>query len=155
MDTFELFNNGKLVLPEKEAGFAEIEWLKHPTFRGVELKHIITAKDTDGKFSYHLVRIDPDCSIGNHIHETQLETHEVIKGSGKCVNAGSTIPYESGTISIMRQAYRMKSRQVQRDYIFLPSLCLHYVKLNKRIICKDRRYGSPPYAAVCLFRRQI
>ena len=22
MDTFELFNNGKLVLPEKEAGFA-------------------------------------------------------------------------------------------------------------------------------------
>ena len=28
MDTFELFNNGKLVLPEKEAGFAEIEWSK-------------------------------------------------------------------------------------------------------------------------------
>ncbi|WP_347223788.1 hypothetical protein [Bacteroides congonensis] len=27
------------------------------TFEGVELKHIITAKDTDGKFSYHLVRI--------------------------------------------------------------------------------------------------
>ena len=38
-----------------------------------------------------------------------------------------------------RRAYRMKSRQVQRDYICLPSLCLHYVKLNKRIICKDRR----------------
>ncbi len=43
MDTFELFNNGKLVLPEKEAGFAEIEWSKHPTFKGVELKQIITA----------------------------------------------------------------------------------------------------------------
>jgi hypothetical protein len=45
MDTFELFNNGKLVLPEKEAGFAEIGWAKHPAFKGVELKHIITAKD--------------------------------------------------------------------------------------------------------------
>ena len=59
MDTFELFNNGKLVLPEKETGFAGTEWSKHPTFKGVELKHIITAKDTDGKFSYHLVRIAP------------------------------------------------------------------------------------------------
>lgn len=102
MDTFELFNNGKLGLPEREIGLTEIEWSKHPTFKGVELKHIVTAKDTDGKFSYHLVRIAPDCSIGNHIHETQLETHEVIKGSGKCVNAGSTILYEPGTISIMQ-----------------------------------------------------
>lgn len=102
MDTFELFDNGKLVLPEKEVGFAEIGWSKHPAFEGVELKHIITAKDTGGKFSHHLVRIAPVCRIGNHIHETQLETHEVIKGSGKCINAGSAIPYEPGTISIMQ-----------------------------------------------------
>lgn len=102
MDTFTLFDNGKLVLPEKEVSFAQIPWAKHPTFEGVELKHIVTAKDTEGRFSYHLVRIAPDCRIGNHIHETQLETHEVIKGSGKCVNAGSTIPYEPGTISIMQ-----------------------------------------------------
>lgn len=102
MDTFTLFDNGKLILPEKEVGFAQIPWAKHPTFEGVELKHIVTAKDTEGRFSYHLVRIAPDCRIGNHIHETQLETHEVIKGSGKCVNAGSKIPYEPGTISIMQ-----------------------------------------------------
>ena len=31
---------------------------------------------------------------------------------------------------------RMKSLQVQRGYICLPSLCLHYVELNKRIISK-------------------
>lgn len=102
MDTFELFNNGKLVLPEKEVDFAKIEWSNHPTFKGVELKHIITAKNTDGKLSYHLVRIAPGCSIGNHIHEIQLETHEVIKGYGKCVNAGSTIQYEPGIISILQ-----------------------------------------------------
>lgn len=29
MDTFELFINGKLMVPKKEAGFAEIEWSKH------------------------------------------------------------------------------------------------------------------------------
>ncbi len=35
-----------------------------------------------------------------------------------------------------RRVCRMKSLQVQRDYICLPSLCLHYVELNKRIISK-------------------
>ena len=127
MDTFELFNNGKLVLPEKEAGFAGIEWSKHPTFKGVELKQIITAKDTDGKFSYHLVRIAPGCSIGNHIHETQLETHEVIKGRGRCVNAGSTISYEAGTISIMQAGVPHEvtagSEGLYLFAKFMPALC--------------------------------
>lgn len=127
MDTFELFNNGKLVLPEKETGFAGIEWSKHPTFKGVELKHIITAKDTDGKFSYHLVRIAPGCSIRNHIHETQLETHEVIKGSGRCVNAGSTIPYEAETISIMQAGVPHEviadSEGLYLFAKFMPALC--------------------------------
>lgn len=127
MDTFELFNNGKLALPEKEIGFAEIEWSKHPTFKGVELKHIITAKETEGKFSYHLVRIAPGCSIGNHIHETQLETHEVIKGSGKCVNAGSAISYESGTISIMQAGVPHEvvagSEGLYLFAKFMPALC--------------------------------
>ena len=41
MDTFEVFNNGKLVLPEREACFEEIGWSKHATFAGVELKHIL------------------------------------------------------------------------------------------------------------------
>lgn len=127
MDTFELFNNGKLVLPEKETGFAEIEWSKHPTFEGVWLKHIITAKDTGGKFSYHLVRIAPDCSIGNHIHEIQLETHEVIKGSGICINAGSMIPYEVGTISVMQAGVPHEvTAGLEGLYLFakfMPALC--------------------------------
>lgn len=98
---FETFNNGSLKLASKTLNFADIAWSKHPSFEGVELKHIVTAKDTDGQFSYHLVRIAPNKSIKNHIHETQLETHEVIAGSGVCINEGTTIPYEIGTISIM------------------------------------------------------
>ena len=98
---FEAFMGGTLGLPTKSVEFAAIDWSKHPTFEGVELKHIVTAKDTDGQFSYHLVRIAPNKSIKNHIHETQLETHEVIAGSGVCINDGASIPYEPGTISIM------------------------------------------------------
>lgn len=98
---FEAFNNGSLKLPTQSVEFSAIPWSKHPSFEGVELKHIITAKDTNGQFSYHLVRIAPNKSIKNHIHETQLETHEIIAGSGVCINAGITIPYEVGNISII------------------------------------------------------
>ena len=127
MDTFEAFNNGKLVLPEKEADFGEIAWSKSSAFEGVKLKHIITAKDTDGKFSCHLAWIAPGCSIGNHIHETQLETHEVIKGSGRCINAGRAIPYEVGTISIMQAGVPHEvtagSKGLYLFAKFMPALC--------------------------------
>ena len=100
-EIFEKFNEGQLRMPEQTILFEQIPWSKHPTFEGVELKHIIKAKDTDGKFSCHLVRIAPDKSIKNHIHETQLETHEVIYGDGICINNGCELVYEPGVISIM------------------------------------------------------
>ena len=98
---FEKFNEGgKLLLPDATITFDAIPWSEHPTFKGVELKHIITSERTDGQFSYHLVRIAPNKKIGNHIHEKQLETHEVISGTGVCVNDGVELPYEAGVISI-------------------------------------------------------
>ena len=98
---FEKFNEGgKLLLPDATITFDAIPWSKHPAFEGVELKHIITSERTDGQFSYHLVRIAPNKKIGSHIHEKQLETHEVISGTGVCVNDGVELPYETGVISI-------------------------------------------------------
>ena len=98
---FEKFNEGgKLLLKDATVTFDAIPWSKHPAFEGVELKHIITSERTDGQFSYHLVRIAPNKKIGNHIHEKQLETHEVISGTGVCVNDGVGLPYETGVISI-------------------------------------------------------
>ena len=98
---FEKFNEGgKLLLPDATITFDAIPWSEHPTFKGVELKHIITSERTDGQFSYHLVRIAPNKKIGNHIHEKQLETHEVISGTGVCVNDGVELLYEAGVISI-------------------------------------------------------
>lgn len=90
-----------LFFPDAKKSFAEIEWSKHPVFEGVELKHIITGKETNGEFSYHLVKIAPNKSIKNHIHETQLETHEVIGGDGVCINNGAELEYTTGTISII------------------------------------------------------
>ena len=100
METFEAFNNGRLVLPAGNIEFKDIPWTK-AAYEGVELKHIVTAADTDGRFSYHLVRIAPMCSIKNHIHAAQLETHEVICGSGVCINNGVKLEYRVGNISVM------------------------------------------------------
>lgn len=99
---FEKFNGGRLVIPNAEKDFSQLEWNKHPTFDGVELKHIVTASDTCGAFSYHLVRIAPNMKIGNHVHKEQTETHEVIGGSGVCINEGKEIAYSTGVISIMK-----------------------------------------------------
>ena len=101
LKVFESFNNGQLRLPGKTISFADIAWSKHPVFEGVELKHIFTSKDTDGEYSYHLVRIAPNKRILDHIHETQLETHEVIAGNGTCINDGTLLEYVPGVISIM------------------------------------------------------
>ena len=102
LNLFEKFNTeGQLRLPGTAVSFSEIPWNKHPIFDGVELKHIVTAKETEGQFSYHLVRIAPGKAIGNHVHQTQLETHEVIAGTGTCVNNGVELVYEPGVISIL------------------------------------------------------
>lgn len=105
MDYKNLFDkfdtDGKLLLPNIELAFSKIPWSKHSAFEGVELKHIVTAKQTNGLFSFHLVRIAPNKKIGNHAHKTQLETHEIISGSGMCINGGAAIKYEAGVITIL------------------------------------------------------
>lgn len=98
---FEKFSEGgKLLMPDSTVAFDAVPWSRHPVFEGVELKHIIASEKTDGQFSFHLVRIAPNQKIGSHIHEKQLETHEIISGTGVCVNNGVELPYEAGVISI-------------------------------------------------------
>ena len=100
-EVFEAFDNGCFEIPGKEKAFKDVPWSKHPTFEGVELKHIITSKETGGAYSFHLVRIAPGKSILNHLHDPQLETHEVIAGRGTCLNDGYEIAYLPGVISVM------------------------------------------------------
>lgn len=99
---FDRFDReGRLRIPGVETAFEDLPWTKHPSFEGVELKAIVSGKETGGKFSYHLVRIAPHRMIGEHVHQTQLETHEVIAGSGLCVNGGEELVYEPGVVTIL------------------------------------------------------
>ena len=99
--TFNAFENGLFYPADaKEIKyFTQTEWVKHPVFDGVELKHLLTGKQTDNQLSYHLVRIAAHKKIGFHAHPTQAETHEVIGGDGKCIVGESQIPYTAGVIT--------------------------------------------------------
>lgn len=97
----EFATEGKLLLPDVNLLFGHIPWSKHPAFEGVELKDIVAACQTSGQCSFHLVRIAPHKKIGNHTHQEQLETHEVIAGSGICIHNGAKLRYEPGVISIL------------------------------------------------------
>lgn len=100
-DLFEQFDKcGRLALPGAAQSFGQIGWTKHPAFEGVELKCIVSAKQTGGQFSYHLTRIAPNMKIGLHSHKEQIETHEVVSGRGTCVNQGSALRYEPGVVAI-------------------------------------------------------
>ncbi|MBR3538062.1 MAG: cupin [Eubacterium sp.] len=124
---FEAFNAGRFEIPGKSISFAEIPWSKHPTFEGVELKHIVTSKETGGAYSFHLVRIAPRKSILDHIHDPQLEMHEVIAGKGTCVNNGQEIEYVPGVISVMPVKVHHEVHAGEEGlYLFakfMPALC--------------------------------
>lgn len=126
-EVFEAFNNGMFEIPGKRINFVEIPWSKHPTFEGVQLKHLVRAGETGGAYSFHLVRIAPNCSILDHIHDPQLETHEVIAGSGKCINDGTEIDYTPGVISVMPSKVHHEVHAGEEGlYLFakfMPALC--------------------------------
>lgn len=62
---------------------SRIPWTEHPAFEGVFMKHLIVGAQTLGRFSSHLVRIDPGCSLGEHCHDEHMELHEIKTGGGR------------------------------------------------------------------------
>ena len=123
---FETFNvDGKLLLPDATVTFKDIPWSKHPTFEGVELKHIVVSKQTNGQFSYHLVKIAPHKKIGNHVHQEQLETHEIIFGNGTCITARN-LHTSRASFPFFQLVYLTKCLPGPMAFIFLPNLFQHF-----------------------------
>ena len=75
-----LERSGVICCPSGERCVADVPWEAHPAFEGVALRHLVTAADTDGALSVHVVRIDPGCALASHRHDTQMELHEAAVG---------------------------------------------------------------------------
>lgn len=93
--------NGTIHYFNRSERMSEVEWAKHPKFKGVYLKHMIKGVDTTGLFSSHLVKIEPNCCLEIHCHENRLELHQVIEGDGLCQIIEETFYYHLGKIAVI------------------------------------------------------
>lgn len=82
---------------------SHLQWNPHPTFAGVYLKHLVKGADTGSLFSCHIVKIDPGCTLAEHIHAEQWELHEVIEGVGTAMLDTRELPYHPGQITVIPQ----------------------------------------------------
>ena len=78
-----------------------IAWTPHPAFAGVSMKHLVTGADTNGTSSVHLVRVNPGCCIGDHIHNGKTEIHQVVAGVGRCLLEEREIAYAEGVVAVI------------------------------------------------------
>lgn len=97
----DTLNQGTVYSTDRSTRIAEVQWVAHPVFSGVCMKHMIIGTDTGGALSSHLVRIDPHCCLAMHHHAHQLELHEVLGGGGVCRLAGRDLAYQSGTMAVI------------------------------------------------------
>lgn len=96
-----LISNGTIETKYGQTNCSELNWNPHPAFEGVYIKHLITGDKTDGQLSCHMVRLDPECTLEPHIHDSQWELHEVIKGSGTAVFEKELKPYHPGRTAVI------------------------------------------------------
>ena len=93
--------NGTVHYSDRSENISDTAWGEHPHFKGVHLKLMIKGADTSGLFSSHLVKIDPDCTLETHCHESQLELHEVIEGEGTCQLIDERFDYHLGKMAVI------------------------------------------------------
>ena len=102
MNLTDLSENGIIYINGTELKKASgIEWVNHPKFAGVMMKHLVAGKECNDVLSAMLVKIDPQHEIGNHIHEGKAELHKVLSGHGTADVGSYSINYKPGVISLI------------------------------------------------------
>lgn len=95
------FENGTINTISDTLNAQDIGFSKHPKFKGVSLKHLVTGKLTNNQISCHLVKVEPFCILDTHVHENNLEIHEIIAGDGTCYIGENKVDYRIGTIGVI------------------------------------------------------
>ena len=103
-----LFEQAAVACQEKETAIRAMEWMAHPAFAGVYLKHLVKGEDTGGRLSCHMVRVEGGRELGLHRHEGQLELHEVISGDGAGFLGDREISYTPGRMTVIPQGVEHK-----------------------------------------------
>lgn len=126
MDTLDAMISGQLIFQTKGKSVDDLPWTPNPKFDGVFMKHMVTSTDTNGSFSLHLVRVVAGHSIGNHIHEGQMELHTVIGGKGTAMLDQQKLDYHTGVYTVVPVDVPHEVHAEEDVYIlatFVPALC--------------------------------
>jgi quercetin dioxygenase-like cupin family protein len=115
--------NGAVTYVDRDDQTGQIPWNAHPKFKGVSLKHLITGQDTNGKLSCHLVRLDPNSVLEEHVHERQLELHEVIEGEGSFILGDRETAYHLGCMAVIPEGMRHKVIAGKGGLVLLAKFC--------------------------------
>ena len=101
MNTGKQYENGMVYTQNSSQASAELDYVPHARFKGVYLKHLVTGSMTGNQVSSHLVKVEPHCVLDTHIHENNLEIHEVIAGSAKAMVGDQAVDYLPGTVGVL------------------------------------------------------
>lgn len=101
MNIGNCFENGEVGTISEIIKSEDKNFNPHPKFKGVYLKDLVTGDMTGNKISCHLVKVEPFCTLDTHVHENNLEIHEIISGNATCYIGENTISYNVGTIGVI------------------------------------------------------
>ena len=122
----EQIEQGQIVTLENNINITHLNWNKHSSYDGVFLKHIVTSKFTNGKFSCHLVKVQAGCEISEHVHQNNWELHEVVAGDATGYLADKRISYVIGTTIVIPEGEKHRVVAGEKDlYLlakFIPAL---------------------------------
>ncbi len=101
MSITENIANGQIHYIDQTSEISGIKWEKHPSFKGVYMKKMITGAETGGLFSALLIKLDPESCLELHCHEEQMELHEVMAGDGTFQLLDKTYDYHLGKFALI------------------------------------------------------
>lgn len=95
------FEIGRICTISQIVNAESIDFSPHAIFKGVSLKHLVTGKMTNNQISCHLVKVEPFCLLDTHVHENNLEIHEIISGDGTCYIGENKVFYSVGAVGVI------------------------------------------------------
>ncbi|MDP4092751.1 MAG: cupin domain-containing protein [Bacillota bacterium] len=98
---YKSFEGGSIYTLSDTISSESIDFVPHPKFKGVFLKHLVTGKMTNNQISCHLVKVEPYSELELHTHNDNLEIHEIIAGNGTCYIAEKKVTYSLGTVAVI------------------------------------------------------
>ena len=121
-----LLEKTTIIFPDHVSDSDDIPWYSPPGWKGVFLKDLIGDTQTNGKFSYHLVRVQENCEVPLHSHDTQYEWNVILGGNGIFTLDNRDFPITKGQTFVTPPGVTHIVRAGNRDLVllamFVPSL---------------------------------